>query len=686
MARIRKSLFTAPVLILILLAIPVVAELATDVAQDAGFTKHDAAYYLDENLVSFVRPGVAVKIVSAGVAQDGTITARFTVTDPKGVPLDKDGVQTPGTVSLSFIAAYIPAGQTQYRAYTTTTLAATLNSNPTQTQAGTDSGGTYTKNADGDYTYTFKTKAPAGFDATATHTIGITARRDLSEFITQDEWAQCSNSVYNFVPNGSAVKVTRAVVSTQACNQCHDPLFGHGGTRLLVEVCILCHQPQTINPDTLLSQDMPVLIHKIHMGKNLPSVLAGTPYRIWHRGAWSDFSDVGFPSGTDELKQCQVCHQGAPQAGNYLTNPTRAACGACHDDVNFATGLNHVNLPEPDDKQCAGCHIPQGELEFDASIKGAHTVTTQSAQLPGVVFSILKVDNTLPGSKPTVTFTVKDKSGKVVDISKMNSLSLVLAGPNTDYTTYVSENARGATASGSQYVYTFSTPLPNNATASFAVGIEGYNNVTINPNTVRVTTVRDAGFNQVFYFAIDGNKMTPRRQVVSQKNCTTCHAQLMLHGGSRQNVEYCLICHNPNNSDSSRRTSAQLPAESINFKTMIHKIHTGSNLETDFTIMGFNSSTNNFNDVGYPGDRRDCIKCHVNNSEELPLPSTNINQTAPRDWINPLQPITGACLSCHTAKATAAHAATMTDARLGEACAACHGQNNDASIDKVHAR
>ena len=68
-----------------------------------------------------------------------------------------------------------------------------------------------------------------------------------------------------------------------------------------------------------------MLIHKIHMGKNLPSVKAGTPYRIWHRGAWSDFSDVGFPSGTDELMTCAVCHQKAPQADNAMTNPTRAA-------------------------------------------------------------------------------------------------------------------------------------------------------------------------------------------------------------------------------------------------------------------------------------------------------------------------------------------------------------------------
>ena len=238
-------------------------------------------------------------------------------------------------------------------------LKATINSNPSQTQAGTDSGGTWKTNADGDYTYTFATKAPANFDATATHAIGVSAQRDLSEFITYAEFAETANDVYNFVPNGSAVKVIRSVVPTAACNNCHDPLIGHGGSRLTVEMCILCHTPQTINPDTQLTQDMNVLIHKIHMGQNLPSVKAGTPYRIYHRGAWSDFSDVGFPSGTDELKTCTVCHQNAPQADNYKNAPSRAACGSCHDDVNFATGANHVNLPQVDDNMCA--NLPHAE-------------------------------------------------------------------------------------------------------------------------------------------------------------------------------------------------------------------------------------------------------------------------------------------------------------------------------------
>ncbi len=456
-----------------------VAQVAPLVAQ-----KQVRPHAADQNLINFIRPGIGVKVVSAAIAADGTITARVTISDPKGLPLDMAGIATPGAVTLRLIAAYIPAGQKQFVSYTTTLAKATLNSNPSQTQAANDTGGTWKTNAIGDYTYTFATKAPANFDATATHAIGVSAQRDLSEFITYAEFAETANDVFNFVPNGSAVKVIRSVVPTSACNNCHDPLFGHGGSRLTVEMCILCHTPQTINPDTKLTQDMNVLIHKIHMGKNLPSVKAGTPYRIWHRGAWSDFSDVGFPSGTDELKTCTVCHQNAPQADNYATAPSRAACGSCHDNVNFVTGENHVNLPQADDKLCTTCHNPKGELEFDASIKGAHTVANRSATLPGIVLQVQNVTNTAPGQAPTVTFKVADKGGNPVDISKLTYIRVLLSGPNVDYQVgtggiRVSEDPSKTPGSGGIYTYTMTNKIPAAAAGSYTISLEARNSVTL---------------------------------------------------------------------------------------------------------------------------------------------------------------------------------------------------------------
>ncbi len=51
----------------------------------------EKAYYADANLVAFVRPGLVFKISRRTVATDGTVKVRYTITDPKGLPLDRDG-------------------------------------------------------------------------------------------------------------------------------------------------------------------------------------------------------------------------------------------------------------------------------------------------------------------------------------------------------------------------------------------------------------------------------------------------------------------------------------------------------------------------------------------------------------------------------------------------------------------
>ena len=178
------------------------------------FSPHEKVYYADAQLVDFVRAGLIVKIFSADIASDGTIRARFRVTDQNGLPLDRLGVNTPGTVSTSFIVSTIPTGQTQYVSYTTRVQASPITGVSTN-QAGTDANGVYAQNADGEYTYTFGTKTPASINRSATHTVGMYSSRNLTVF---GMGTQYSDSVFHFVPDGSAVKVTRDVVRTASCS------------------------------------------------------------------------------------------------------------------------------------------------------------------------------------------------------------------------------------------------------------------------------------------------------------------------------------------------------------------------------------------------------------------------------------------------------------------------------------
>ena len=252
-----------------------------------------------EQYANFVRPGLVIKVTGAEIAADGTIRATVRLTDPKGAPLEREGVNTPGTVSVSFIAAYIPNGQTQYTSYTTRVQTSPI-TGVSATQAGADSGGVFEKIADGEYRYTFRTKAPAAIDRTATHSIGAYGSRNLSEF---DMATQYDDDVYNFVPSGAKVTTVRDVIRTATCNKCHDQMAFHGGSRRTMELCVLCHQPQTVDPDTGNSVDMPVMTHKIHMGANLPSVKAGNKYRIiGNSQSVHDYSGIVFPA---DARSCQ---------------------------------------------------------------------------------------------------------------------------------------------------------------------------------------------------------------------------------------------------------------------------------------------------------------------------------------------------------------------------------------------
>ncbi|MCX6598595.1 MAG: OmcA/MtrC family decaheme c-type cytochrome [Acidobacteria bacterium] len=683
---------------------------ATLVSQTPSpFAPNEVAAYLDPNVVNFVRPGLVIKVESAEVATDGTISAVVNISDPRGLGLDRLGVNTPGPVSLSFVAAYLPRGQAQYVSYTTRQATGAVSG--TVTQAASDSGGVYTQLSDGKYRYRFNTKAPATHDRNVTHTIGVYGNRNLTEFGLPTNYA---SNTFNFVPTGAPVAAVRDVIRTESCNRCHDQLSFHGGSRRGMETCVLCHTPQTSDPDTGNTMDLPVLVHKLHMGKDLPSVKAGKPYQvIGNGGAISDWSTVGFPA---RAQRCEVCHEQdtpAVQKATYLAAPTRASCGSCHDDVNFATGQGHVAGPQPTDNLCATCHIPQGEIDFDSSIKGAHVVPTESAMLSGINFAITRVTNTGAGQKPVVTFTVKDNKGAAVPLNRLGSLSMVLAGPTTDYgytkfgadvstPGYVSENAINSPCStDGTCIYTFVHAVPEGAKGTFAIGMEGRRTEVLLAGTTSQRSVQYGGKNKVAYFAVDNSRVEPRRTVVRTENCNSCHESLSLHGENRNQVEMCVLCHNPSQTDSSRRPAATVlaerakPNQSVNFNVMVHKIHTGEELKAagrGYTVIGFGGSVNDFTEVRYPafspngrpGDKRNCAMCHVANSHEN-LTRMVHDVIDPQGLINPVKPVTAACTGCHITTAAASHALNNTSS-LGESCLTCHKAGAEFSVAKEHAQ
>lgn len=748
----------------------------SDLLEEYGFTSADNESYLTEADIFFIRPGLKVEIMDVAIPADLQPEVTFKLTDPAGLPLDREGVFTPGPVSTSFILSYIPEGDDAYVAYTVRDQTSPITGD-TATQASSDSGGTYAMLGDGMYMYKFGTVLPADYDADATHTLGMYARRDLTEF---DLDRYVANPLEHFVPSGMGEAMPRSVVTTATCNGCHDPLAIHGGSRQEVGLCILCHNPtQSIDPDTGDSVDMPYMVHKIHAGAELENGYT----IIGYRQSVHDYSDVVFPPA---LTDCQVCHTGgvptdamplvlnpspvptcdgsgvgmtevmwgdegtvdirvnaadgpvfaksgaanskmtgkwvrdttaffmvdaatgdvideteadttvlgcannppgafrgepAENHTAWMTNPSRAACGTCHDTIDFEEGIGHP--VQDSDDACGICHQPTGG-EYGLSVAGAHTTEWASSQLDGIYVDISEVTDTDPGDRPTVMFMLYDKFGNVAP-AEFNRLRFTITGPNKDFEYYNQEDVlNGVRWTGSSWAYTFNQALPNDAMGSFSVGVEGRINAEVDKGQGEVVEVRDQIQNFIMPFAVTDSGPMSRREVVSDAKCESCHNNLSLHGSNRHDAGgYCQTCHRPDATDEEVRLEGE--PVSINFSYMIHKIHSGAELENGYVVYGYRSSVHDYSHVEYVGDRRNCEACHINDSQYLPLPAGLEPVITPNELWSPMQPATAACTSCHDGTDAKVHADLNTSS-FGEACSVCHGEGKTYSVEAVHAR
>ncbi|MDR3718599.1 MAG: OmcA/MtrC family decaheme c-type cytochrome [Bryobacteraceae bacterium] len=695
--------------------------LLTASSTPSHLTIRDAAYYSNSTAQSFARPGLALNVVSASIDSTGLMTATVKIVDGQGIAVDPTGTTTPGAVPVACTMAVMPAGSNDFTSYTASP-ATSSTTGASSTEVWFDETGTLAPGTGGNYVYTFGVKAPSGFNAGATHRVGCSASRNLTDWGYTTYYAA---STLDFIPSGGTPTTIHQVVVTAACNSCHYNLNYHGGQAIGTDLCVLCHTKVASDPTSGNSLYFPTLVHKIHMGENLPSVLAGGSYKFYgYGGAVSDFSTVAFPSDNG---RCETCHDqkyGAQQATNYLLKPGMASCGACHDDVNFSTGVNHKGIVQKDDSNCAMCHIAEGDLPFDASIKGAHInpAALNADELywvPGMIFGSLQVQNGVAGKAPTITFTLKDKAGNGIALSELATspgrLAAVLAGPASDYgytsfgsdqTTngYISETVTsGGSCDGSgNCTYTFKHAIPANATGTYSIGLEGRRALVILPGTVSQQSTDYGAHNLVAYFSVDSSPVAVRRTVVSLDKCNACHTDLSLHGANRDRIEQCVMCHNPSETDASTRASAvnatdkATPAQSVDFGYMIHHIHGGADVKAytgaGYTVVGFGGSHNDFSGVRYPvmnstggtGNIAYCEMCHVNNSEQnLPVGLNAV--TIPQSPVNPMPRTTADCTACH-ATATALSHATSNTSTLGESCRVCHGPTGDWAVSKVHAQ
>ncbi|MDE2236203.1 MAG: OmcA/MtrC family decaheme c-type cytochrome, partial [Gammaproteobacteria bacterium] len=373
-------------------------------------------------------------------------------------------------------------------------------------QPQTDSGGSLVDHGDGTYTYTFGANIEnvtqpiaVSYDSSLVHRVAIDIRSSTLP--------PANNAIYTWIPQTGATTGFDAdnIVDTASCNECHDHLAVHGGPRQDVRECVLCHNSGNTDPSSGNSLDFIVMIHKIHDGANLPSVQAGTDYIIWgYMNSENNFSDVVWPQN---IKNCTKCHApndpAAPDSNYYASAPNMAACGSCHDNIDFAQGVSggHPGGVMTDNSQCSVCHTPTDTANdcpgpYPCSVAQSHVIPTKVAAL-NYQYNIISITNTAPGQTPVIKFSVTNPQNNNTPYNLATdptwnsasgaSLSVDLAWSNTDYTnTDVSGvqignptaqvksikvlNPLTATANGDG-TYTVTSPIaiPTNATGSGTV-------------------------------------------------------------------------------------------------------------------------------------------------------------------------------------------------------------------------
>ena len=560
--------------------------------------------------------------------------------------------------------------------------------------------GTFVDNADGTYQYTFAKPLtgagayPAGpvYDGTKTHRFAFQ--------IDRSEPRASNNLPTDFVPVGGAPTFERKIVDNDTCNACHDYLAFHGGNRRDIDYCVTCHNPYSIDGDTVNEPwggtvDMKQMIHKIHRGADL----ANGYFIIGYGGRKVDYSNVVFPQ---DVRNCQTCHNesdpNTPQASNWRQVANRASCGACHDDIDWANGGHPFGIVFTDDSSCLGCHRPDGIRP----IEEAHAIADQLLA-EKFEFELVGITNTAPGETPVVTIRVVDPTNgdapyDILDPNgPFNSANGARLRVNLAWSTRPDFTNVGSTASTSRLApitvdmlaaptangdgtYTKAAPLaiPAQATGSGSALVVGRAVV----GGVRVPESASGK-----PFAITDSTAVPRRSVVDIAKCNDCHKQLAMHGDTYSgSTEACSECHNP--------TLACSSGGSVDLKYMIHGLHAGT----------YNECGHDFTNVVYPGFLNNCEGCHQPNGF-YPVAAGTTHGSSIDRGANPLSladdtavsPNVAVCMQCHTSATAAAHmtqnggdfaAGKTEDGGLisagVETCELCHGPGRSADVSVMH--
>ncbi len=533
-----------------------------------------------------------------------------------------------------------------------------------QVQAGTENGsaGTLTENDDGTYTYEFALDV-----ANVTDPIEVSYEPPLTHRLTFEirGYAPVRNPVFTWRPSDGASTglFSREIAATETCNTCHADLAIHGGARFEMQECVTCHNPGSVDANSGNTVDMSVMTHKIHHGAALPSVIAGGDYCIWgFRDSIHCYDDVVHPQ---DIRACSNCHDAddpaTPDAANWYQVPTEEACGACHDDVNFATGENHGPDIPADNSQCVSCHANNPDSRIE--VRQAHRILEREA---AAAYAYNLIDVTAPGAgaAPTATFSVTNPQDgdAAYDLATTTALAdgglrLSLAWTTEDYSNVGngSENSQPETTAVYDDMGVLQASPNGDGTYDLILGTvpadQTGSGVVVFEGAVSDAELGNLGIeNAHHYFAItdDPADPVPRRTSVDMIRCNDCHDSLSFHGGrNTDSIESCQTCHN---ADAARGGSPSRGPMDVNY--FLHRKHA-------------------VDDIRYPQPVSHCTGCHTDDGFYPTPASAGVLPTSTNRGADPFDPFDNDRITANTAACSVCHAGD--DARI-------HMEQNGGSI------
>ncbi|BDG05238.1 OmcA/MtrC family decaheme c-type cytochrome [Anaeromyxobacter oryzae] len=656
--------------------------------------------------------GLNVNVTSAAIdSATKVLTLNFTVKDDQGSSI---ALPTGGRFAL----ARVDSDATGTLPYAVLTPAAatgnpsTINFPAISTTAAPT---TLVQNALGDYTYT----SPAlnrvdTAKLSSTHTIWIQVSNGSAS--TLGKAFRAVNQEFNFVPDASGAAGKREIVSVAGCNACHagfkpegNVASFHSSGRIAGPFCNICHNqarttertnsdPGTAPAGTPIAASS-VFIHRIHAAKEmLLKVTTGTQTVGWQYGAPGAamtqctvaapctctvtnacaptvYDGLGEATYPQDLRNCGICHPNTAQGNQWKTRPSRAACGSCHDTVDFT--IHNTGGTPAVEADCTNCHSaadvaaahvpvvakdPNNILDTPTggnSRTNAADIAAVGALPPGAsritydLKSVAAVADANGVLRPTLTFRFLKDGAPVVFNAPGGELMTGFVGSSQAYCAYsvpqdgiaapvdfnvaggVSIKAiRNGTGAGSMadgtgadagyYVVTLTGQRVLPSSAILTCGLGYAYDLPANQPITQIdlaaypynTTTKSGGLIVPIANAWKtANGYAPRRAIVSNDKCNACHGFLGVapnfHVGQRNDGPTCAFCHNTNRVNS---------GWAVNSKDVIHGIHAARMRTTPFTWEATAGAM--FWEVAYPGQLNNCQQCHEAGTYDFTAPAS----------------------------------------------------------------